>query len=45
MREYIFKHNQDSPSITTIYVDHIDNRDMYKEYLKEAIEKRYKYLE
>ena len=45
MRAYIFKHKQDSPSVTTIYVDHIDNCDMYQEYLKEATEKRYKFVE
>ena len=45
MREYIFKHKQDSPSVTTIYVDHIGNRELYKLYVKEATEKGYKYLE
>jgi len=45
MRDYISKHSQNSPSVTKIYVDHVGNHEMYKIYLKEATEKKYKHIE
>ena len=45
MCEYIFKHKQDSPSVTKIYVDHIGNSDLFDKYVAEAKKKKYKSLQ